>query len=80
MQEAINNKYNSHLFLNVENIYSEKKKIDKQASTGHIHINNICNINIFVRFTVYDHNTVSVKHLQIFKMLHLYKHTSTKIH
>lgn len=38
MQEVINNKYNSHLFINVENIYSEKKKIDKQASTGHIHI------------------------------------------
>lgn len=78
MQEAINNKYNSHLFLNVENIYSEKNKIDKQASTGHIHINNICNINIFVQFTVYDHNTISVKYLQIFKMLHLYKYTSTK--
>lgn len=78
MQEAINNKYNSHLFLNVENI--QKEKIDKQASTGHIHINNIYNINIFVQLTVYDPNTISVKHLQIFKMLHLHKHTSTKIH
>lgn len=74
MQEVINNKELSFIPKCWKYI-QWKKKIEKQASTGHIHINNICNINIFVRFTVYDHNKISIKHPQ--KMLHLYKHTST---
>lgn len=32
MQEVINNKYNSHLFLNVENIYSEKKRLTSRQA------------------------------------------------
>lgn len=57
-----------------------KEKIDKQASTGHIHI------TIYViSISLYDSPFMITipflsNILKIFKMLHLYKHTSTRIH